>query len=37
MHYFGIIGEASAVLNAFDIFIKMGHYDGITWGRRDFI
>lgn len=37
MHYFGITGEAGAVLKAFEIFIKIGKYDGISWGRRDFI
>lgn len=37
MHYFGITGEANAVLRAFDIFLKIGRYDDICWGGRDFM
>lgn len=37
MHYFGITGEANAVLNAFDIFIKNGDCADICWARRDYI
>ena len=37
MHYFGITGEANAVLNAFEIFCKMATYDDIRWNCRIYI
>ena len=35
--YFGVTGEASKVLKVFQIFCEMGTWDGLCWGRRDFI
>jgi hypothetical protein len=37
MHYFGITGEASEILRAFEIFCKRAKYDDVSFGNRDFI
>ena len=31
MHYFGITGEAEAVINSFTVFLEMGRYDEICF------
>jgi hypothetical protein len=36
-HYFGITGEKSKVLKAFDYITKYGDYTDISWGKRQFI
>jgi hypothetical protein len=37
MHYFGITGEAEAIINAFTIFLEMGRYEEMCFGYRIFI
>jgi len=37
MHYFGITGEAEAIINAFTVFLEMGKYEEMCFGYRIFI
>jgi hypothetical protein len=37
LHYFGLTGERTKVLHAFEIFNKRSEFSDICWGGRDFI
>lgn len=37
IHYLGVTGEFEKVLEAFSLFLEMGHYSELCWGNRNFI
>lgn len=37
IHYLGVTGEFEKVLEAFTLFLEMGHYTELCWGNRNFI